>query len=66
MKQVGRVVLSLAALAVALGALAGLAVAKPARDPKGAAKGGLWRAHRSAVGPGGGGVGHSTTKGGGT
>jgi uncharacterized delta-60 repeat protein len=38
MKQVGRVVLSMAALVVALGALAGVAVAKPASKPKGPGK----------------------------
>jgi uncharacterized delta-60 repeat protein len=38
MKQVGRVVLSMAALAVAVGALAGVAVAKPASKPKGPGK----------------------------
>ena len=38
MKQVRRVVLSMAALAVALGALAGVAVAKPASKPKGPGK----------------------------
>lgn len=38
MKQVRRVVLSMTALAVALGALAGVAVAKPASKPKGPGK----------------------------
>jgi uncharacterized delta-60 repeat protein len=38
MKQVRRVVLSMAALTVALGALAGVAVAKPASKPKGPGK----------------------------
>jgi uncharacterized delta-60 repeat protein len=38
MKQVRRVVLSMAALAMALGALAGVAVAKPASKPKGPGK----------------------------
>jgi uncharacterized delta-60 repeat protein len=40
MKQVRRVVLSMAVLAVALGALAGVAVAKPASKPKGPGKSG--------------------------
>jgi uncharacterized delta-60 repeat protein len=38
MKQVGRVVLLMAALTVVLGALAGVAVAKPTGKPKGAGK----------------------------
>jgi len=38
MKQVRRVVLSMTALVVALGALAGVAVAKPASKPKGPGK----------------------------
>jgi uncharacterized delta-60 repeat protein len=38
MKQVRRIVLSMAAVAVALGALAGVAVAKPASKPKGPSK----------------------------